>query len=108
MLWAVRIRWLGYDNKWHRHTTRWHENSGDAWEEAEAFENSIQYHECSSGLTHKMKKQEGGVKMPFLARGVTVFGRKNRFKTHLFTDREKAHRFWLKCKRLGLDAQLVY
>ena len=56
MLWAVRIRWLGYDNKWHRHTTRWHENSGDAWEEAEAFENSIQYHECSSGLTHKMKK----------------------------------------------------
>lgn len=53
-------------------------------------------------------KVKGGVKMPFLARGVTVFGRKNRFKTYLFIDREKAHRFWLKCKRLGLDAQLYY
>lgn len=46
--------------------------------------------------------------MPFLARGVTVFGRKNRFKTHLFTDKEKALRYWQKCKRRGLDAQLVY
>ena len=46
--------------------------------------------------------------MPFLAKGVTVFKRKNRFKTYLFEDREKAHRFWLKCKRKALDAQLVY
>ena len=46
--------------------------------------------------------------MPFLAKGVTVYGRKNRFKTYLFIDREKAQRFWEKCKRLGLDAQLVY
>ena len=59
-------------------------------------------------MSLKTKLVGGGVKMPFLARGVTVYGRKNRFKTHLFTDREKAHRFWLKCKRLGLDAQLVY
>ena len=65
-------------------------------------------------LLNAMRCQEvwlikrGGVEMPFLARGVTVYGRKNRFKTHLFTDREKAQRFWEKCKRLGLDAQLVY
>ena len=49
-----------------------------------------------------------GVKMVFLARGVIVYGRKNRFKTHLFIDREKALRFWKKCQRRGLDAQLVY
>ena len=46
--------------------------------------------------------------MPFLARGIMIVGNKNRFKIHLFKDREKAQRFWLKCKRLGLDAQLVY
>jgi len=53
MLWAVRIRWLGYDNKWHRHTTKWHKNSGDAWEEAEAFQRSIKSYESSSSLIHK-------------------------------------------------------
>ena len=46
--------------------------------------------------------------MPFLARGVTVYGRENRFKVHLFQDKEKALRFWKKCQRRGLDAQLVY
>ena len=53
MLWAIRIRWLGYDNKWHRHTTKWHKNSGDAWEEAEAFQRSIKSYECGCGLVHK-------------------------------------------------------
>ena len=59
-------------------------------------------------MSLKTKLVEGGVKMPFLARGIMIVGRNNRFKVHLFKDREKAQRFWLKCKRLGLDAQLVY
>ena len=46
--------------------------------------------------------------MPFLARGIMIVGRDNRFKVHLFKDREKASRFWKKCQRRGLDAQLVY
>ena len=53
MLWAVLIRWLGYDNKWHRHSTKWHKSSADAWAEADAFEKSIKYHEMSRGLAHK-------------------------------------------------------
>ena len=53
MLWAIRIRYLGYDNKWHRHTTKWHKNSGEAWEEAEAFQRSIKSYESSSSLIHK-------------------------------------------------------
>ena len=46
--------------------------------------------------------------MPFLAKGIMVFGRRNKFKLHLFQAKEKAQRFWEKCKRKGLDAQLVY
>ena len=46
--------------------------------------------------------------MPFLAKGIMIFKRKNRFKTILFEDKEKAQRFWQRCKRKGLDAQLVY
>ena len=46
--------------------------------------------------------------MPFLAKGIRIFGRNNKFKTILFEDREKAQRFWLRCKRKGWDAQLVY
>lgn len=53
MLWAVRIRWLGYDNKWHRHSTKWHKSSADAWAEADAFEKSVKCYEMSRGLAHK-------------------------------------------------------
>lgn len=46
--------------------------------------------------------------MPFLAKGIMIFKANNSFKLHLFKDKEKALRFWKKCKRRGLDAQLVY
>lgn len=46
--------------------------------------------------------------MPFLAKGVMIFKRKNKYKTVFFSDKEKAQRYWVKCKRRGLDAQLVY
>lgn len=46
--------------------------------------------------------------MLFLAKGIMIFGRNNNFKTYYFKDKEKAQRFWLKCQRKGLDAQLVY
>ena len=46
--------------------------------------------------------------MPFLAKGVMIFGNNNRFKKIIIPDKEKAQRFWLKCKRKGLDAQLLY
>lgn len=46
--------------------------------------------------------------MPFLAKGIVVFGRHNNFKLHLFKDKEKALRFWERCKRKGLCANLVY
>jgi len=46
--------------------------------------------------------------MPFLAKGIIVFGRNNRFRKFFFEDKQKAQRFWLKCQRKGLDAQLVY
>ena len=59
-------------------------------------------------MSLKTKLQEGGVKMPILAKGIMVFGRKNKFKIYYFKTREKASRFWKKCQRKGLDAQLVY
>ena len=54
MKWAVKIRYLGYDNKWHRHTTKWYQNSSDAWEEAERFaKHQINYLEMASAIAHK-------------------------------------------------------
>ena len=46
--------------------------------------------------------------MPFLAKGIMVFSGHNRFKVHRFSTKEKALRFWEKCKRRGLCANLVY
>lgn len=46
--------------------------------------------------------------MPFLAKGIMIYKSNNRFKLHVFQNKEKAQRFWEKCKRRGLDAQLVY
>ena len=46
--------------------------------------------------------------MPFLAKGIMIITGNNRWKIKLFNNKEKASRFWKKCKRKGLDAQLVY
>ena len=46
--------------------------------------------------------------MPFLAKGIMVFGSNNSYKIHKFSTKEKALRFWEKCKRKGLCANLVY
>ena len=45
--------------------------------------------------------------MVFLAKGIMIV-KNNSFKVRYFQDKEKALRFWKKCKRRGLDAQLVY
>ena len=46
--------------------------------------------------------------MPFLAKGITIYKSRNRFKTYFFKTKEKAQRFWAQCKRKGYDAQLIY
>ena len=46
--------------------------------------------------------------MAFLAKDIIIFKSHNRYKIHTFGNKEKAQRFWQKCKRKGLDAQLVY
>ena len=50
---AVKIRYLGYDNKWHYHTTKWYYSSGDAWKEADQFENQVEWLEMSRSIAHK-------------------------------------------------------
>lgn len=60
-LWAIKIRYLESpitgDGRWHTHTTKWHENSNDAWEEADIFEryHGTNWYEYSSSLMHKEK-----------------------------------------------------
>ena len=66
---------------------------------AEAHGHTIVFQECFN--------QRGGVEMPFIAKGVCVV-RGNNFKNYFFKTREKASRFWEKCKRKGLCAHLVY
>ena len=62
MLWAIKIRYLESpytgDGRWHSHTTKWYDNSGDAWQEAEEFESkhSSNWYECSNSLIHKERK----------------------------------------------------
>lgn len=51
--------------------------------------------------------QKGGVKMPFLAKGICIV-KGNSFKTVIPKTREKASRLWEKCKRKGLCAHLIY
>ena len=46
--------------------------------------------------------------MLFLARRIVVFGKDNTFKDYIFKSTKKAQRFWMKCKRKGLDAQCIY
>lgn len=53
MKWAVKTRYLGYDNKWHQHTTKWHDNSSEAWEEKDRWEKTINCYESQSSLIHK-------------------------------------------------------
>lgn len=53
MKYAIKIRWLGYNHKWHRHTTKWYDNSSDAWEEADKFDRKTKSLEMSRGLAHK-------------------------------------------------------
>ena len=45
--------------------------------------------------------------MPFLAKGICLV-KGNGFKTIFPKTKEKAQRFWEKCKRKGLCAHLVY
>ena len=59
MKWAVRTRYLeskygGGDGKWHRHTTKWYDDSEAAWIEADIFQmkNKLIV-ESSSSLIHK-------------------------------------------------------
>ena len=53
MKWAIKIRYLCYDNKWHNHTTKWYSNSGSAWEENDKFLAETKWLESSSRLCHK-------------------------------------------------------
>lgn len=59
MKWAVRTRYLESkytgDGKWHQHTTKWYDNSSDAWEEKEKWEtqHSKRIDESGSSLIHK-------------------------------------------------------
>lgn len=46
--------------------------------------------------------------MPFLAKGIRIYKRKNRWKDYFFRQNKKAKRFWEKVKRKGFDAQLIY
>ena len=43
------------DGKWHTHTTKWHANSDDAWQEKEKYEAYFghNWYESSSSLIHK-------------------------------------------------------
>ena len=50
---AIRLRWLGKDRKWHQKTTKYHELSSDAWDEAERIEQHIDYLEMSRRLVRK-------------------------------------------------------
>ena len=57
MKWAIKIRYLDSDTgKWKRHTTKWHDNSADAWDEADKFERHIKWDEMSRGLAHKNQR----------------------------------------------------
>ena len=38
---------------------------------------------------------------------VYVFKKKNKYKVHVFGDKQKASRFFQKCKRRGLCAQII-
>ena len=59
MKWAIRTRYLESrytgDGKWHQHTTKWYDNSGDAWEEKDKWESkkSNVIMESSSSLIHR-------------------------------------------------------
>ena len=46
--------------------------------------------------------------MPILAKGIIIFGKKNRFKKILFEDKQKAQRQFERCRRKGLDVQYIY
>ena len=50
--WAVRIKWLDYNNKWHTHTTKWYEDSEKAWEEAENYKTPSMWFDRKSSLIH--------------------------------------------------------
>ncbi len=60
MKYAVRIRYLESkytgDGKWHQHTTKWYNDSEDAWNESDKF---LSYKstvvESSGSLVHKEK-----------------------------------------------------
>lgn len=58
-VWAIKIKYLespvNGDGKWHTHTTKWHKNSGDAWEEVEQYQSyhNENWYEASLSLIHK-------------------------------------------------------
>lgn len=58
MKWAVRIRYLesrySGDGKWHQHTTKWYDDSEDAWNESDEFQiKKKNIVESASALIHK-------------------------------------------------------
>lgn len=59
LLWAIRIKYLSAkDDKWHRHTTKWHCHSNFAWFEVDKylFDNRYRIIESSCSLIHKETK----------------------------------------------------
>ena len=59
MKWAVRIRYLeskySGDGKWHQHTTKWYDDSFNAWAECDSYTKTHGYNwdESSCSLVHK-------------------------------------------------------
>ena len=40
---AIKIRYLNEQDKWKQHTTKWYEDLSDAWTEADAYADSVNY-----------------------------------------------------------------
>lgn len=55
IVWAIKTRYLDYNNKWHTKQTKWYTNSTEAWEEAERLENTLRYYEISENIIHKQR-----------------------------------------------------
>lgn len=53
-LWAIRIRYMTGDGKWHKKTTHWYEDLNKAWTEHDEFlMNRKDVLEASGAVMHK-------------------------------------------------------
>ena len=52
-LYAIKIEYIDFDNKHHTHTTKWYEDSDEAWDEADNWSLDADYIEARSSLIYK-------------------------------------------------------